>query len=177
LIGIDNEALGIFSLLEALRKAGDLDVDLVEISPTAVPPVCRMVDYGKLKFQEQKKANEAKKHQKVIDIKEVVFRPGTDDGDYNIKVRNMRRFIEEGDKVKVRLRFRGREMAHQELGMAVLDRIKADLGDLIMVESFPKLEGRQMIMMLAPNKKKPVAAKPVAAAPGAPATPDSPAAD
>ncbi len=140
--------------------AGDLDVDLVEISATAVPPVCRLMDYGKFKYQEQKKAAEAKAKQTVIEIKEIKFRPGTDDGDYNIKMRNIRRFLAEGDKCKITLRFRGREITHQEIGMALLNRIRADLGDLILIEQFPKLEGRQMIMMIAPGKKK-IAAKPV----------------
>ena len=159
--------MGILSLAEALRMAGELDVDLVEISPTASPPVCRLIDYGKFKYQEQKRAAEAKAKQTVIDIKEVKFRPGTDDGDYNIKMRNIRRFLAEGDKCKVTLRFRGREITHQELGMALLQRIRDELADLIVVEQFPKLEGRQMIMMIAPGKKKPGAAK--ADAPQAPA--------
>jgi translation initiation factor IF-3 len=154
LSGPDNESMGVVSLAEALRLAGEMDVDLVEIVPTAVPPVCRLVDYGKFKYQEQKKAAEAKAKQTVIEVKEVKFRPGTDDGDYNIKLRNIKRFLEEGDKVKVTLRFRGREITHQELGMAMLDRMRADLGDLIVVEQMPKLEGRQMIMMIAPGKKK-----------------------
>lgn len=147
--------------MEALRMAGDLDVDLVEISATAVPPVCRLMDYGKFKYQEQKKAAEAKAKQTVIEIKEVKFRPGTDDGDYNIKMRNIRRFLAEGDKCKITLRFRGREITHQELGMALLNRIRTELGDLILIEQFPKLEGRQMIMMIAPGKKK-TAARPAA---------------
>ena len=151
----DNEPLGIVSLQEALRMAADLDVDLVEIAATANPPVCRLMDYGKFKYQEQKKAAEAKAKQKVIDVKEVKFRPGTDDGDYNIKMRNIRRFLEDGDKCKITLRFRGREITHQELGLALLNRIRDDLADLIVVEQFPKLEGRQMIMMIAPGKKKP----------------------
>lgn len=142
------------SLAEALRLAGEMDVDLVEIASTANPPVCRLVDYGKFKYQEQKKAAEAKSKQKVIEVKEIKFRPGTDDGDYNIKLRNIRRFLEEGDKCKITLRFRGREITHQELGMAMLDRMRADLGDTIVVEQMPKLEGRQMIMMIAPGKKK-----------------------
>ncbi len=154
LTGVDNEPLGIVSLMEALRMAGDLDVDLVEIAATATPPVCRLMDYGKFKYQEQKKAAEAKAKQTVIDIKEVKFRPGTDDGDYNIKMRNIRRFLADGDKCKVTLRFRGREITHQELGMALLNRIRDDLGELIVVEQFPKLEGRQMIMMIAPGRKK-----------------------
>ncbi|NBS08433.1 MAG: translation initiation factor IF-3, partial [Betaproteobacteria bacterium] len=154
LSGPDNEALGIVSLMEALRMAGDLDVDLVEIASTAVPPVCRLMDYGKFKYQEQKKAAEAKSKQKIIEVKEIKFRPGTDDGDYNIKLRNIKRFLAEGDKCKITLRFRGREITHQEIGMALLQRIRDELADLIVVEQFPKLEGRQMIMMIAPGKKK-----------------------
>ena len=157
------------SLSEALRMAGELDVDLVEIAATANPPVCRLMDYGKFKYQEQKKAAEAKAKQTVIEIKEVKFRPGTDDGDYNIKMRNIRRFLAEGDKCKITLRFRGREITHQEIGMALLNRIRDELADIIIVEQFPKLEGRQMIMMIAPGKKKPGGpAKPAAeAAPAA----------
>ncbi|MBT0571203.1 translation initiation factor IF-3 [Curvibacter sp. CHRR-16] len=158
LVGPNNEAIGVVSLMEALRMAGELDVDLVEIAATASPPVCRLMDYGKFKYQEQKKAAEAKSKQKVIDVKEVKFRPGTDDGDYNIKLRNIRRFLEDGDKCKITLRFRGREITHQELGLAMLQRMRDDLGDSIVVEQFPKLEGRQMIMMIAPGKKKPGAA-------------------
>ncbi|MEH3086456.1 MAG: translation initiation factor IF-3 [Xylophilus ampelinus] len=154
LSGPENEPLGIVSLAEALRMAGELDVDLVEIAAAANPPVCRLMDYGKFKYQEQKKAAEAKSKQKVIEVKEIKFRPGTDDGDYNIKMRNIRRFLEEGDKCKITLRFRGREITHQEIGMALLQRIRTDLGDLIQVEQFPKLEGRQMIMMIAPGRKK-----------------------
>ncbi len=164
LSGPDNEPLGIVSIQEALRMAGDLDVDLVEIAAMANPPVCRLMDYGKFKYQEQKKAAEAKAKQKVIEVKEVKFRPGTDDGDYNIKMRNIRRFLEDGDKCKITLRFRGREITHQEIGMALLQRIRDELGDSITVESFPKLEGRQMIMMIAPGRKKPAAAKPAATA-------------
>ncbi|MBZ0224793.1 MAG: translation initiation factor IF-3 [Comamonas sp.] len=158
LSGPDNEAIGIVSLQEALRMAGDLDVDLVEIAATANPPVCRLMDYGKFKYQEQKKAAEAKAKQTVIDIKEVKFRPGTDDGDYNIKMRNIRRFLADGDKVKVTLRFRGREITHQNLGLDLLNRVRDELADTILVEQFPKLEGRQMIMMIAPARKKPGAA-------------------
>jgi len=169
LSGPENEPLGIVSLMEALRQAGELDVDLVEISATANPPVCRLMDYGKFKYQEQKKAAEAKAKQTVIEIKEIKFRPGTDDGDYNIKMRNIKRFLAEGDKCKITLRFRGREITHQEIGMALLNRIRSELGDLIVVEQFPKLEGRQMIMMIAPGKKKPAskdgATKAVADAP------------
>ncbi len=140
-------------LTDALAKGDELDVDLVEIAPTAVPPVCRLMDYGKFKYQEQKKAHEAKLKQKVIQVKEVKFRPGTDDGDYNIKLRNITRFLEDGDKAKITLRFRGREMAHQDIGMRMLERLKGDLADLAQVEQMPKLEGRQMIMILAPKKK------------------------
>ena len=142
LTGADNEPLGVVSINEALRLAGELDVDLVEISATAVPPVCRLMDYGKFKYQEQKKAAEAKSKQKVIEVKEVKFRPGTDDGDYNIKVRNIKRFLEDGDKCKITLRFRGREITHQEIGLALLQRMREELADLIVVEQFPKLEGR-----------------------------------
>lgn len=163
LSGVDNEPLGVVNINEALRLAGELDVDLVEIAATAVPPVCRLMDYGKFKYQEQKRAAEAKAKQTVIEIKEIKFRPGTDDGDYNIKMRNIRRFLGEGDKCKITLRFRGREITHQEIGMALLNRIRDELADIILVEQFPKLEGRQMIMMIAPGKKK-VAVKPVVAA-------------
>ena len=166
LSGMENEPLGVVSLMDALRMAGELDVDLVEISATAIPPVCRLMDYGKFKYQEQKKAAEAKSKQTVIEIKEIKFRPGTDDGDYNIKMRNIKRFLAEGDKCKITLRFRGREITHQEIGMALLNRIRSDLGDLILVEQFPKLEGRQMIMMIAPGKKK-IATKPMVDAPSA----------
>ena len=164
--GPENEPMGVVSLSEALRLAGEMDVDLVEIAPMASPPVCRLMDYGKFKYQEQKKAAEAKAKQKVIEVKEIKFRPGTDDGDYNIKMRNIRRFLEEGDKCKITLRFRGREITHQELGLAMLERMRTDLGDAIVVEQFPKLEGRQMIMMIAPGKKKGggVASRPAAEA-------------
>lgn len=161
LSGVENEPLGVVNINDALRMAGELDVDLVEIAATANPPVCRLMDYGKFKYQEQKKAAEAKAKQTVIEIKEIKFRPGTDDGDYNIKMRNIRRFLAEGDKCKITLRFRGREITHQDLGMALLNRIRDELGDLILVEQFPKLEGRQMIMMIAPGRKKVAAAKPV----------------
>ncbi|MGZ2494709.1 translation initiation factor IF-3 [Ralstonia sp. 151470066-2] len=127
---------------------------MVEIAPTAQPPVCRLMDYGKFRYSEQKKAHEAKLKQKVIQVKEVKFRPGTDDGDYDVKLRNLKRFLEEGDRAKITLRFRGREMAHQELGMRVLERIKTDLEEYGQVEQMPKMEGRQAVMMLAPKKKK-----------------------
>ncbi|RYH19441.1 MAG: translation initiation factor IF-3 [Alcaligenaceae bacterium] len=168
LVGPENEPLGVMSLSEALRLAGEADVDLVEVVAAANPPVCRLIEYGKFKYHEQKKAAEAKSKQKVIEVKEIKFRPGTDDGDYNIKMRNIKRFLEEGDKCKITLRFRGREITHQELGLALLQRIRDELGDTILVEQFPKLEGRQMIMMIAPGRKKPGAAKP--AAEGAAAT-------
>ena len=164
LTGPENEPLGIVSINEALRLAGEYDVDLVEIVATATPPVCRLIDYGKLKYQEQKKAADAKSKQVVQEIKEIKFRPGTDEGDYNIKMRNIKRFLDEGDKVKVTLRFRGREITHQELGMDLLNRIRDELKDLITVEQFPKLEGRQMVMMIAPGKKKPAAKPQVAQA-------------
>jgi translation initiation factor IF-3 len=152
--GVENEPLGIVSIQDALRMSAEADVDLVEIAATADPPVCRLMDYGKFKYQEQKKAAEAKSKQKVIEIKEVKFRPGTDDGDYNIKMRNLRRFIaEDGDKGKVTLRFRGREITHQDIGMRMLERIRDELSDVAMVEHMPKLEGRQMIMVLAPKRK------------------------
>ena len=153
LLGKDAEPLGIVSLADANRQAEEAELDLVEIAPTAKPPVCRIMDFGKFKYREAKKAHEAKLKQKQIQVKEVKFRPGTDDGDYNIKVRNLKRFLEEGDKTKITLRFRGREMAHQELGMALLKRVEADLTELGQVEQFPKMEGRQMVMMVGPKKK------------------------
>ncbi len=155
LIGVDGEQLGIVKLAEAVRLSEQNDVDLVEIAPNAQPPVCRLMDYGKFKYQEQKRQHEAKLKQKIIQVKEVKFRPGTDEGDYQVKLRNLRRFLEEGDKAKVTLRFRGREMAHQELGMRVLERVRDDLVEISAVEAMPKLEGRQMVMVLAPKKKAP----------------------
>jgi translation initiation factor IF-3 len=152
--GVENEPLGIVSIHDALRMAGEADVDLVEIAAAADPPVCRLMDYGKFKYQEQKRAAEAKSKQKIIEVKEVKFRPGTDEGDYAIKMRNLRRFIaEDGDKGKVTLRFRGREITHQDIGMRLLERIRDELSDVAVVEHMPKLEGRQMIMVLAPKKK------------------------
>lgn len=141
------------SIQDALRQAEEAETDLVEIAPNATPPVCRLMDYGKFRYQEQKRQHEAKSKQKVVQIKEVKFRPGTDEGDYQVKLRNLKRFIEDGDKAKVTLRFRGREMAHQELGMKVLERIRDDLGDTVTVEAMPKLEGRQMVMVVSPKKK------------------------
>ncbi|MDX2218659.1 MAG: translation initiation factor IF-3 [Burkholderiales bacterium] len=152
LLGAEGQQLGIVSLAEAQRQAEEAELDLVEIAPTAKPPVCRIMDYGKFKYREAKKAHEAKLKQKQIQVKEIKFRPGTDDGDYNIKVRNLIRFLTEGDKTKITLRFRGREMAHQELGVALLKRVEADLSAYGQVEQFPKMEGRQMIMIVAPKK-------------------------
>lgn len=128
-------------------------MDLVEISPTAQPPVCKLMDYGKFKYQQAKKKHEAKLKQKQVQVKEIKFRPGTDDGDYNVKLRNLIRFLSDGDKAKITLRFRGREMAHQDIGLALLKRVEADLAEVGTVEQFPKLEGRQMVMMIAPKKK------------------------
>lgn len=138
---------------EALALAEEREVDLVEISPTAQPPVCKLMDYGKFKYQQAKKKHEAKLKQKQVQVKEIKFRPGTDDGDYNVKLRNLIRFLTEGDKAKITLRFRGREMAHQDIGLALLKRVEADLAEVGTVEQFPKLEGRQMVMMIAPKKK------------------------
>ena len=153
LIGPDGEQLGIVSLQEALNLSEEHDVDLVEISPTATPPVCKVMDFGKYKYEQGKKRDEAKKKQKQVQIKEIKFRPGTDEGDYSIKMRNINRFLDDGDKVKVTLRFRGREMAHQELGAQLLKRVEAELAEVGTVEQFPKMEGRQMVMMIAPKKK------------------------
>ncbi|WP_087043648.1 translation initiation factor IF-3 [Caballeronia ptereochthonis] len=153
LVGVDNEPLGIVKLAEAFRLSEQHDVDLVEIAPQASPPVCRLMDYGKFKYSEAKKQHEAKLKQKIVQVKEVKFRPGTDDGDYNVKLRNLTRFLEDGDKTKITLRFRGREMAHQEIGMRMLERLKSDLDEYGQVEQMPKMEGRQMIMVLAPKKK------------------------
>ena len=154
LVGVDNEPLGIVKTVDAMKMSEEQEVDLVEIAPQADPPVARLMDYGKFKYQEQKKAHDARLKQKIIQVKEVKFRPGTDDGDYNIKVRNLTRFLEEGDKTKVTLRFRGREMAHQDIGMRLLEKVKADLEPVGIVEQFPKMEGRQMIMVIGPKKKK-----------------------
>ena len=153
LISGEGEQLGVVSLKEAMSMAEEQDVDLVEISPTAKPPVCKLMDFGKYKYEQSKKRDEAKKKQKQVQIKEIKFRPGTDDGDYNIKMRKVREFLADGDKVKITLRFRGREMAHQQIGVQLLERVKADVAEDAQIESFPKLEGRQMVMMLAPKKK------------------------
>ena len=153
LIGIDGEPIGVVMLSEALAAAEEKETDLVEIAPTAVPPVVRIMDFGKFKYQEAKRMHEAKLKQKVIQVKEVKFRPGTDDGDYGVKLRNLIRFLEDGDKTKITLRFRGREMAHQEIGVRMLERLKLDLVEYGQVEQFPKMEGRQMVMVLAPIRK------------------------
>jgi len=152
-IGSDGEMVGVLSRDEALRMAEDEGLDLVEIQPNADPPVCKVMDFGKFKFELQKKANEAKKKTKQVEIKEVKFRPVTDEGDYQIKLRKMREFLVDGDKIKVNIRFRGREMSHQELGRQMAARIETDLGEDIVIESRPRLEGRQMVMMIAPKKK------------------------
>ena len=143
--------IGVMTAREAMQRAYDVGLDLLEISPNAVPPVCKITDYGKFKYEQQKKANEARKKQKVVEIKEVKVRPNIDDHDYDVKMRQMKSFIGEGDKVKVTLRFRGREMAHQDLGIKVLERIRVELGETIKVEQMPRLENRQMIMVLAPK--------------------------
>jgi len=162
LVADNGDQLGIVAVSDALRMAEEQNVDLVEIAPMAVPPVCKLMDFGKFRYREQKKAHEAKLKQKQIQVKEIKFRPGTDDGDYKIKLGKLVQFLEEGDKAKVTLRFRGREMAHQEFGIRLLERVKADLEPYAVVEQFPKLEGRQMVMVLGPKKKQvPVApAKP-----------------
>ena len=151
LIDDAGEMIGVMSAREALIRAYDLGLDLVEISPNAVPPVCKILDYGKYKYEQQKKANEARKKQKVVEIKEIKVRPNIDDHDYEVKMKQMKNFIGEGDKVKVTLRFRGREMAHQELGVKVLERIRSDLIELVKVEQMPKLENRQMVMVISPK--------------------------
>jgi len=177
-IGADGSQVGVISIAAANKLAEEAELDLVEIAPTANPPVCRVMDYGKFKYRESKKQHEARLKQKQIVVKEVKFRPGTDEGDYKIKLRNLTRFLEEGDKAKITLRFRGREMAHQEFGMRLLERVRGDLDEVAVVEQFPKMEGRQLVMVLSPKKKvvpvkaaakvssaageKPAAAKPVA---------------
>ncbi len=153
LIGVEGEQLGIVKTHEAIRMAEENGVDLVEIAPQAVPPVAKLMDYGKFRYQEQKKAAEAKSKQKQVQIKEIKFRPGTDDGDYHVKLKNLMRFLDDGDKCKVTLRFRGREMAHQDIGARLLERVRTDLDELGLVEQMPKMEGRQMVMMIAPRKK------------------------
>jgi translation initiation factor IF-3 len=152
-IGADGEQVGVLSRDEAMKMAEDAGMDLVEIVPNADPPVCRVMDFGKFKFEQQKKAHAAKRKTKQQEIKELKFRPSTEDGDYNVKMRNLRRFLEEGDKVKVTVRFKGREMAHTELGDAMVRRIQGDIVEEAVVESYPRFEGRQMVMMIAPKKK------------------------
>jgi translation initiation factor IF-3 len=148
----EGKPVGIVSLEEAKNMAFDADLDLVEISPNAEPPVCRIMNYGKFLFEKSKSVKEQRKNQKQVQLKEIKFRPGTDDGDYQVKLRSLTRFLEEGNKAKVTLRFRGREMAHQSLGMELLNRVKDDLAEISIVESFPKLEGRQMVMVLGPKR-------------------------
>ena len=150
---MNNEALGVVSLGEALKLADEAEVDLVEIAPQAEPAVCRLMDFGKFRYQRQKKAHDARLKQKTIQLKEVKFRPGTEENDYQVKVRNIVRFLNEGDKAKITMRFKGREIAHQEFGMQMLDRIRVDLENDAVVEQVPKLEGRQLVMVLAPKKK------------------------
>jgi translation initiation factor IF-3 len=177
LVKDDGEQLGIVPIGDALRMAEEMDVDLVEIAPLAKPPVAKLMDFGKFKYREAKKAHEAKLKQKQIQVKEIKFRPATDEGDYQIKLRNLIKFLEEGDKTKVTLRFRGREMAHQEFGFRLLERVKTDLEPYGAVEQFPKMEGRQLVMILAPKKtgvvKKKPAEKPAEAGGGKPATKSS----
>jgi translation initiation factor IF-3 len=144
---------GVVSLEEALKIADETGLDLVEVSPNAEPPVCKILDYGKYKYEQQKKANEARKKQKTIDVKEIKIRPGIEEHDYNVKMRNARRFLDDGNKVKVTMRFRGREMAHQDIGLGLLKRMLEELSDISKPELEPKLEGRQMIMVLAPENK------------------------
>ena len=151
LIDQNGEKQGIMPITAALEAAEEVGLDLVEISPNSDPPVCKILDYGKFKFQEQKKKNEARKRQKTVEIKEIKLRPNIDTHDYDVKAKAMHRFFEEGDKVKVTLRFRGREMAHQDLGVKVLDRVRDELNELAKIESMPRMEGRQMIMVLAPK--------------------------
>ncbi|WP_298662903.1 translation initiation factor IF-3 [uncultured Thiothrix sp.] len=153
LIDADGENKGVIATAEALAMAQEASLDLVEIVPTGKPPVCKIMDYGKFRFDESKKAAVARKKQKQVQVKEIKFRPGTDEGDYKIKLKKLIEFLEEGDKAKVTVRFRGREMAHRELGMEVLKRVETDLTELGVVEQFPKLEGRQMVMVMAPKKK------------------------
>jgi len=154
LIAAEGEQVGVVPISDALQAATEAELDLVEISPDAEPPVCRLMDYGKHIFEEKKKRAESRKKQKQTQVKEIKFRPGTEDGDYQVKLRSLTRFLEDGDKAKVTLRFRGREMAHQELGMKLLQRVQADLEQYGSVEQFPKMEGRQMIMVIGPKKKK-----------------------
>ena len=152
-IDAEGEQAGVMSISDALRMADEAELDLVEVSPTAKPPVCRIMDYGKFLFEKNKQRQVAKKKQKQVQIKEVKFRPGTEEGDYQVKLRNLVRFLSDGDKAKITLRFRGREMAHQDLGMKLLKRVETDLAEVGAVEQFPRLEGRQMVMVIGPKKK------------------------
>lgn len=152
LIGNEGEQLGVVTLKEALMAAMELKVNLVELQPNAVPPVCRLMDYGKFLYQQKKKTVDAKKKQRQMQVKEIKFRPGTEEADYQVKLRNLIRFLEQGDKVKITIRFRGREMAHQELGMEVLDRLAKDIDGNAIIEQRPKMEGRQLVMVAAPGK-------------------------
>ncbi|MDQ7089694.1 MAG: translation initiation factor IF-3 [Methylococcales bacterium] len=154
LIGVEGEQAGIVSLIDAKQRAYEANMDLVEISPNADPPVCKIMDHGKFIFEQNKKLQAAKKKQKQIQVKEIKFRPGTDEGDYRVKLRNLTKFLNEGNKTKITVRFRGREMAHREIGMELLKRIEGDLKELAIVEQFPKMEGRQMVMVMAAKKKK-----------------------
>jgi translation initiation factor IF-3 len=147
----NGEMIGVMSIRDALYRAYQAGLDLLEISPNAVPPVCKITDFGRFKYEQQKKASEARKKQKIVEIKEIKVRPNIDDHDYDVKMRQARSFLAEGDKVKVTLRFRGREMAHQELGAKLLERVRTDLAELVKVESMPRLENRQMVMVLAPK--------------------------
>lgn len=154
LIGVEGEQAGIVPLADAKQRAYDANMDLVEISPNADPPVCKIMDHGKFVFEQNKKLQAAKKKQKQIQVKEIKFRPGTDEGDYQVKLRNLTKFLMEGNKTKITVRFRGREMAHREIGMELLKRVETDLKELAVVEQFPKMEGRQMVMVMAARKKK-----------------------
>jgi translation initiation factor IF-3 len=153
LIDAEGENVGVVATQDALRIANEAELDLVEISPNAQPPVCRVMDYGKFKFEQNKKAHQAKKKQKQIQVKEIKFRPGTEEGDYKVKLRKLTEFLQDGDKTKITIRYRGREMQHKELGAQLLDRIEADLSEYGDVEQRPKMEGRQLIMVLSPSKK------------------------
>jgi translation initiation factor IF-3 len=154
LVGAEGEQVGVVSINEALQLAYDANMDLVEISPNAEPPVCKIMDFGKFQFEQNKKLQAAKKKQKQIQIKEIKFRPGTEEGDYQVKLRSLIKFLNEGDKTKITVRFKGRELTHRELGMDLLKRIEKDLEEVAAVEQFPKLEGRQMVMVMGPKKKK-----------------------
>ena len=151
LIDQDGNNQGVVATRDAIERASDVDLDLVEVSPTADPPVCKILDFGRYKYEMQKRANEARKKQKTIDVKEIKMRPNIDDHDYNVKLKSIQKFLDEGDKVKVTMRFRGREMAHQELGQKLLEKVQTEVADQAKVESSPKVEGRQMIMVIAPR--------------------------